>query len=259
MEKISAVIITFNEERNIARCLKSLQEIADEIIVLDSFSNDRTEEICRSFDKVKFFTNTFEEYGKQKNLAVSKATYSLVLSLDADEAVSEPLASSILKIKEKREFDGYYCKRMTNYCGKWIRHGGWYPDAQLRLWDIRKGKWDDSSIHEKVILPDSCKTAFLQGDLLHYSYYSITQHINQVNKYTDLNSELAFARGKKSNLLQIISRQAWKFSLDFIFKGGFLDGYYGFIIAAISSFATFLKYVKLRELGLSRIHNSDKS
>jgi len=138
--KISAVIITFNEEKNIGRCLDSLQKVADEIVVVDSCSNDKTCEICEKYG-VRFIQNRFKGHIEQKNFAMQQAEYDWVLSLDADEVLSLELTDSILKVKKDWVIDGYAFNRLTNYCGTWIRHCGWYPDTKLRLWDKRRGRW----------------------------------------------------------------------------------------------------------------------
>lgn len=247
MIKISAVIITFNEERNIVRCLSSLKNIADEIVVIDSYSTDRTEELCRDFG-VKFIKHPFEGHIQQKTWAVNQATYDIILSLDADEALSETLANSIVAVKNEWQFDGYSFNRLTNYLGKWIKHCGWYPDVKLRLWDRRKGEWGGDNPHDKVIMNDGTKTLKIKGDLFHYSYYSVSQHIQQFNKFTDISAIEAVAKGKKANLFMAIYKGIWKFKRDYFFKLGFLDGYYGFVICAFSAYATFIKYIKIIEL-----------
>jgi glycosyltransferase involved in cell wall biosynthesis len=247
MTKISAVIITFNEERNIERCINSLQDIADEIIVVDSFSTDKTAEICKSFE-IKFIQTQWLGYSKTKNYGNSLATNDYILSIDADEALSEELKNEIYLIKTAEKIaDAYFVKRLTNYCGSWIHHCGWYPDKKLRLWNKQKGKWE-GNIHEEVIMYNNTTASELKNDLLHYSYYSIQQHINQANKFTDLTSAEAFKNGKKSNLFKILFNPIIKFKKDYFLKLGLLDGYHGFVICAISAFATFLKYIKLREL-----------
>lgn len=247
MTKISAVIITLNEERNIERCILSLQDIADEIIVIDSFSNDKTQEICKNFD-VKFFQTKWLGYSDTKNYGNNIASYDYILSVDADEAISEDLKKEIFLIKKSDKIeDAYFMNRLTNYCGSWIHHCGWYPDKKLRLWNKQKGKWE-GNIHEEVKMQADAGISDLKSDLLHYSYYSIQQHINQANKFTDLTAAEAFKNAKKSSLFKIIFNPIVKFIKDYFIKLGFLDGYHGFIICVISSFATFLKYIKLREL-----------
>lgn len=247
MNKISAVIITYNEEINIGRCLESLQGLANEIVVVDSFSTDKTEEICQGYG-VRFIKHPFEGYMEQKNWAAAQATYDHLLSLDADEALSEQLKSSILEVKINWRHDGYSFNRLTNYCGQWIRHLGWYPDRKLRLWDRRKGTWQGKGLHERFVMYADTTTAFINGDLFHYSYYSIRGHIDQVNKFTDIGAATALKNGKRASILMIVLNPLWKFFRDYIVKLGFLDGYYGLVISVISAQATFLKYVKMREL-----------
>ncbi|MCH8317965.1 MAG: glycosyltransferase family 2 protein [Bacteroidetes bacterium] len=243
MKKISAVIITYNEERNIGRCLDSLEGIADDIVVVDSFSTDKTGKICKA-KGVRFVQNKFEGHIEQKNYAITQAQYPHILSLDADEALSEKLKKSILEVKAGWQYDGYYINRLTNYCGKWIRHCGWYPDRKLRLWDSAKGKWGGINPHDKFEMAAGSVTSNLKGDLLHYSFYSIKDHITQVNKFTDISSDALLKKGLKSSLFKIIFNPIVKFTRDYFFKLGFLDGFYGLVICTISAHAKFLKYVK---------------
>ncbi|MTI29248.1 glycosyltransferase family 2 protein, partial [Cytophagales bacterium RKSG123] len=151
MKKISAVIITYNEEKNIQRCLESLKGVVDEIVVVDSLSTDNTKKICEKFD-VHFIENPFEGHIEQKNYAMGCARNDYVLSLDADEALSPKLKESILKVKENWTADFYSFNRLNNYCGQWIRHSGWYPDKKIRLWDRRKGKWGGKNPHDNVVM-----------------------------------------------------------------------------------------------------------
>jgi len=247
MIPLSVVIITFNEEKNIARCIESVQDIADEIIIVDSFSTDRTKEICEKYN-VKFFQQKWSGYTEQKNYANSLSANDLILSLDADEAISEELKKSILKLKstDKQHFVGQV-NRLTNYCGKWIFHCGWYPDRKIRLFNRKTAKWT-GTIHEKLSYPDDIEVIQLKGDLEHYSYHTIGEHIKQADKFTTITALEAFNKGKKSSFIAITVKPKWKFFRDFILKLGFLDGYYGYVICKISSFATFLKYTKLRQL-----------
>jgi hypothetical protein len=138
--------------------------------------------------------------------------------------------------------------RLTNYCGKWIKHGGWYPDKKIRLFNYDEGLWNDSLIHETIVLKNGSPVEHLKGDILHYSYHSVTEHVKQANKFTDLTAYNAFKSGKKSNVFKVIINPQFKFLKDYIIKMGFLDGFYGLVVATISSFATFLKYVKLYQM-----------
>ena len=246
MEKISATIITFNEEQNIERCLNSLQEVADEIIVVDSFSTDRTKEICLSHD-VQFFEREFIDYSEQKNWALKQTSNRIILSIDADEALSEQLKLSILDVKNNWNADAYTFNRLTNFCGKWIRHSGWYPDKQLRLWNKETGRWNGNKIHEKVELKKNAVIKQIKGNLLHYSFYTIQEHINQINKFSELKAEQLHQKGKKTHALKIIFSPLFKFIKHYFFYLGFLDGFYGFVICVNSAHSAFLKQVKLRQ------------
>ncbi|MDK2978758.1 MAG: hypothetical protein PWP52_1472 [Bacteroidales bacterium] len=252
MEKISATIITYNEERNIERCLKSLQEVADEIVVVDSFSKDNTQSICKKYN-VTLFENPFEGYSQQKRYAVEKSNYNIILSLDADEALSNQLKESILSVKKARKLDAYKCNRITNFCGKWIRYGGWYPDKQLRLWDKRKADWNQNKIHEKIELYSDSEIGQLKGDLLHYSYYTIGEYIHQINKYSELKAESLKAKGKKANIYTLLLKPFITFLINYFLKRGFLDGYYGFVLSISSGYATFITYVKLKQKSIDKI------
>lgn len=245
--KLSVVILTFNEEKNIARCLDSVRIIADDVVVVDSFSTDKTKTIVEE-KGARFITHKFEGHIEQKNWAITQAKYPHILSLDADEALDPQLQQAILSIKSSWTYDGYQMNRLTNYCGKWIKHTGWYPDTKLRLWDSRKGQWTGINPHDEYKLQSGSTIKHLKGDLLHYSYYSIEGHIKQVNLFTEIGAKAAFKNGKRSNMLKILLSPIVKFIRDYIIKRGFLDGYYGFIISAISAHASFLKYVKLREI-----------
>ena len=241
---ISAVIITFNEERNIERCLRSLQGIADEMVVVDSFSGDRTEEICRSFG-ASFLKRAFTDYSDQKQWAAEQAHFDHILSLDADEALSETLRESILSVKNNWQADGYTFNRLTNYCGRWIYHCGWYPDAKLRLWNRNQGRWNGLKIHESVEMKPQATVAHLKGDLLHYSYYSIQQHRQQIIKFTDMAAGELAEKGVTASVAEAVIKSAWKFVRDYFFKLGFLDGSAGFTISRLSAYATYLKYRKI--------------
>lgn len=245
MDKISAVIITKNEERNIGRCLKSLEGIADEIIVIDSFSTDDTQKICNEYG-VKFIEKEFIDYSSSKNYGNSIAKHSFIMSVDADEELSTELRESIALAKLDLKEDGYFVNRRNNYCGQWIYHCGWYPDTKLRLFKKSKAKWE-GKIHETLKL-SSHSTKPLLGDLLHYSYLTIYEHASKVNLFTELQAKDLFERRKKVTILKIIIAPLFEFLKKYIFKKGFLDGYYGFVISAMSSYYIFYKYAKLRSL-----------
>ena len=256
--QISAVIITYNEARNIGRCLDSLQGIADEVVVVDSYSTDTTKAICLSHG-IRFLEHPFDGYTEQKNFAAAQAKFPYVLSLDADEALSDELRQSILAIKQKAEIaaDAYSMHRLTMYCGRWIRHSGWYPDTKVRLYEKSKGEWFGRKIHEYVRLKPDAQKVHLEGDILHYSFYTVDQHMATVNKFSTLKAELLFEKGKRSSLLQIFFSPVFKFFRDYIWKAGFLDGFQGLLIAINSAHGVFLKYAKLRIMHKHKNADSD--
>jgi len=252
MNKLSVVIITLNEGKNIARCLDSVKGLADEIIVVDSFSTDDTKSICLHY-AVNFIEHPFEDYINQKNWALSQATHDFVLSLDADEALSPRLQNSIMKEKERFQQDGYKMNRMTSYLGKWIRHGSWYPDCKLRLINRHKGKWTGLNPHDRLELQHGCAIKHLKGDILHYSYYSLEEHIAQFDKFTTLSAIQLHREGKKSGYYKLIFSPLAIFFKGFFLKFAFLDGYYGITICFIDAFSSFLKYAKLKELNKKNV------
>jgi glycosyltransferase involved in cell wall biosynthesis len=247
MTPISAVIITYNEEKNIGRCLDSLKGVADEVIVVDSFSTDKTEEICVEAG-AQMYWNAFEGYAQQKSWAIEKATHNYILSLDADEVLSDCLRDAILQVKKDMKADAYDLKRLTDYCGTWVRHCGWYPDVKTRLFDKRKARWAGPEVHEHLELEKGALKFRLKGNLLHYSFHSIDQHIATVNKFSGLKAEALGRKGKKASVFKMIVKPPLKFFKIYILKAGFLDGFAGFCIAVNSAHGDFLKYAKLKHL-----------
>ncbi len=243
MVKISAAIITFNEEENIERCIKSLIPVVDEIVVLDSFSTDKTEEICKSHN-VHFSQHNFDGHIQQKNRVLEYTSNEFVLSVDADEVLSPELARSIMKIKDNPTADGYYFNRLNYYCGKWIKHGDWYPDRKLRLWKKSKGKWGGSNPHDTFIMDDNLKLQYLKGDLFHYTYNTIEQHIKQADKFSTIGAAQICESKINVSVITLILHPFWRFLRSYIFRLGFLDGYRGFAVSIISSTETYLKYLK---------------
>jgi glycosyltransferase involved in cell wall biosynthesis len=246
MVKISVIIITFNEEKNIERCLLSVKDIADEIIIVDSFSTDRTEEIAAHFN-VRFIKNKFEGHIQQKNVALDLTSYNYVLSLDADEELSQKLRSEILKIKENWKYDAYCFIRRTRFYNKWIRFGDWYPDRKLRLWDKTKGRWGGINPHDRVIMNTRTSKCKVKGYLLHYYYNDTTEHAEQLNYFATIAAREYYHMGRKASLITILVHSGWRFFRAYFLKGGFLDGSVGYIVARYYSFYTFLKYTKLRQ------------
>ncbi|MCF8304579.1 MAG: glycosyltransferase family 2 protein [Bacteroidales bacterium] len=247
MPAISVVIIALNEEKNIGRCLQSVQPIADEIIVVDSGSTDNTASISKK-NGAKVLQHPFKDFADQKNFANSKASHDHILSIDADEALSEELTRSVKNIKTGWQFDAYQIKRLTNYCGKWIRHCGWYPDPKIRIFNRRAARWEGKGIHEELVLQPGVTFGKLKGDLLHYSFSSIEQHMNTINRFSSLAAKDMFERGKKVPALKKFLKPISTFLRMYIFRLGFLDGFHGFVICVNSAHSSFLKMVKLHNL-----------
>jgi|WetSurMetagenome_2_1015567.scaffolds.fasta_scaffold32266_2 glycosyltransferase involved in cell wall biosynthesis len=254
MPKISAVIITYNEESFIDKCLASIDGIADEIIVVDSFSTDSTEEVCKKYN-VKFVKHEFGGYRDQKNFAIGLAAYNNILSLDADEALSDRLRESILSVKntDKWEYDGYRFNRRNNFCGKWIRFSEWYPDRQLRLFHASDGKWGELNLHEKFIMSNGASIGKLEGDLLHWPFTTIEDHTDKMEKYSLIGAEEFYKAGKKANIFTPYIHLVWGFFRSYIIKGGFLDGRDGYQICSIYAKSAFRKYQMLRQYNKNRV------
>jgi glycosyltransferase involved in cell wall biosynthesis len=250
MEKLSVVIISLNEEKNIGRCIDSVQGIADEILLLDSFSTDQTTSIAETKGAI-VKREVFQGYMQQINRAAELASHDYILSLDADEALDPWLAESILKEKENFTFRAYRMNRFSNYCGKFIRHGSWYPDTKTRLFDRRVAHWGGVNPHYKIVLNEKFPVKHLRGNILHYSYYTISEHTAQNNKFSTLAAESLFEKGKRTSLFNIVARPFWAFFTSYVIRAGFLDGLFGFVIAVQISHLTFLKHLKLYLLSKS--------
>lgn len=248
--KISVVIITYNEEDRLEDALKSSLAIADELVVVDSFSTDRTLEIAEKY-QARIFRNKFMDYGTQKNFAMNKAAHEWILNLDADERVSDLLAESILRLKGQSGFDadGFLIKRKTAYLGRWIRHSGWYPDKKLRLFRKSQSRWE-GRIHERLVL--SGKLSQLDGEILHYTYRNISDHIQRINRYSTMQAEDIVRKNKKMLSLRLLLLPPITFLRFYVWKAGILDGFPGFIIALVSSWGTALKYIKALEIKRGR-------
>jgi glycosyltransferase involved in cell wall biosynthesis len=247
MIQLSAIIITFNEEEHLEKCLKSLNGIADEIVVVDSFSTDKTLEICKQFD-VKIIKQEFLGYKEQKNFALKQAKYDYILSLDGDEALSETLKLSILETKKNWIYDGYYFHRLNNYCGQWIKHSDWYPDRKLRLFKKDSGSWQGLNPHDSYKLNNPKSRGKLKGNLLHWIFSSYSEHNQKIEKFSTIAAQAYYDIGKKSSIWKIIYRPTWAFFKAYVLRLGFLDGFNGLVICVQTYNVTFLKYIKLREL-----------
>jgi len=245
--KVSATIITLNEERNIDRCIRSLKDVVDEIIVLDSHSTDNTEKICVEHGVV-FKKRDWEGYSASKNHLNKLAQYDYILSIDADEALDDELKNSILELKKLNDPEVYTVNRLTNYCGKWIKHSGWYPDVKLRLFPKTGCYWEGEFVHEELVYPCNLTIEPLAGHLEHYSYYSFKEHRERADKYSTLTAKKMHKAGKKASIAKPYLSGLGRFISMYFIKAGFLDGKMGFKIAWISAQSNVFKYKELRRL-----------
>jgi glycosyltransferase involved in cell wall biosynthesis len=243
--KISAVIISYNEEANIGRCIDSLLSVADEIIVVDSFSTDRTREICIERG-VRFIQNQFKGHIQQKNFALMQAQNDFVLALDADEFLSEELIVSIREVKLDSTHQAYSMNRLSSYQGKWIHVTDWYPDRKLRLWNKNIGTWGGINPHDKVVLNQRLRVKHLNGVILHHAYANVNELLEKAHKYSSIFAEEMRYR-LSSSTFKIIYKSIFTFFRNYFFKFGFLRGYEGLVISYTNATYTFYKYAKLRE------------
>jgi len=240
--KISAVIITLNEEENIQECIDSVKDVVDEIVVVDSFSIDKTEEICRN-NGVKFLQHKWEGYGSQKNWGNQQATYDYILSLDADERISDGLKNAILVVKKKWQYDVYSVNRLTYFHEQRIKYG-LYPDRQLRLFDRRKTQWNDNRVHERIITGRGVKLKRINKDILHFPNTNIHEQINTLNNNSTLSAQNSYDIGKKISFFKLIFSPTFAFVKSYFLKLGFLEGAYGLVFCLNLAHYRFLKYAK---------------
>jgi glycosyltransferase involved in cell wall biosynthesis len=245
MNRLSACVITLNEERRLARALASLGPIADEIIVVDSGSTDNTEAIARNAG-AQFFTRAWTNYAEQKNFAAEQAGNEWVFSLDADEELSAPLQTSLLDWKQRvPQFQAYEFSRRAWYLGAWIRHSGWYPDFQRRLYRREAAKFS-GIVHEALRFTGA--PGRLNGDILHYTIDTFAEHEDKVARYTTLAAQQMFAAGRTSWRGAQWFGTPWSWLQNYFLRGGILDGYRGALIAQMAARSVRLKYGKLGEL-----------
>ncbi len=243
MDKISAVIITLNEEDNILRCLESLRNVADEILVADSGSEDNTVKVCQEWGAhVEEFK--WEGYAETKNRANSMTAFDYILSIDADEALSAELTESLLICKKQGLSGAYECNRLTCYCGKWIRHCGWYPDRKVRLFPKNKAKWVGDHVHEVLVCDLDLTISRIGGDLLHYSYTSLEDHYKRSELYAALGAEKLHERKVKALRFKAVFSPLLRFIRMYFFQLGFLDGVMGWHVCRNISREVRLKYRK---------------
>jgi glycosyltransferase involved in cell wall biosynthesis len=249
MMKISATIITFNEERNIARVIESLR-CCEEILVLDSGSNDRTVEIAGKLG-ARVEEASWHGYAAQKNIAAELATYDWILSLDADESLSEALEAEIWHIKKAgAKYQGYTMPRMAQYLGRWILHSGWYPDRKVRLFDRRKARWVGEFVHESVRVDGP--VGHLESNLLHFTCSSLSEHLRTMDSYTTLAAQEMVTRGQSLGFARLLLDPPWTIFRTYVLKLGFLDGLEGLSIAYMAGLYNFVKYAKARAMSPGR-------
>ncbi len=246
--KISAVIIALNEEKNIARAISSV-EWADEIVVVDSGSTDATRQIAAELG-ARVIEQEWLGFGRQKQFAVDAAANDLIFSLDADEEATQALGEEIRRtIDNGNASAGYKIPRLAIYAGREIRHGGWYPDRQLRLFDRRKGRWSEDVIHESFRVDAGLAVGDLKSDLLHFTCENITEHAHMIQeRYAPLSATAMYASGKKASVLKITAAPVFSFLRDYILRAGFLDGPQGLIIAGFGAYNVFLKNALLWQM-----------
>ncbi len=243
--KISATIITCNEERKIARAIESLR-CCDEILVVDSGSTDRTVEIAQKLD-ARVIESPWPGYSKQKNLAAAQAANDWILSLDADETLSEALEGEIWQLRKNGpEYDAYTMPRMAQYLGRWILHSGWYPDRKVRLYHRDKATWVGEFVHESVKV--SGTVGHLKSNILHYTCESLSEHLRTLDRYTTLAAQELVSSGQPAAWHKLIVEPGWAFLRTYLFQLGFLDGLEGLMIAHMAALYTFLKYAKARNM-----------
>ena len=247
--KISATIITYNEERNISRVIESLR-CCDEIVVVDSGSSDRTTEIAGKLG-ARVVESNWRGFAGQKNYASETAAHDWILSLDADESLSEALEGEIWQIKKNGpKFDGYTMPRLAQYLGRWILHSGWYPDRKVRLFDRRRAKWVGEHVHESVIVQGPI--GHLKSNILHFTCSSLSEHLKTMDRYTTLAAEQLIGDKKKIGWPQLLLDPPVTFFQTYVLRGGFLDGMEGLAIAYMAAMYNFLKYAKARNMAPRR-------
>jgi len=242
--KISATIVTLNEERNLPRALETL-DCVDEVVVVDSGSTDRTRDTALRYG-ARVIEHEWPGYAAQKNFAAAQASYDWILSLDADEALSETLSAEIMRLKrDGPRAAGYRMPRRAQYLGRWILHSGWYPDHKLRLYDRRRGRWTGDYVHESVQVDGPVE--LLRADLLHYTCDSLSQHLKTLDRYTTLAAQELRAHGHRANPARLLLAPPWTFLKTYLLQQGFRDGHQGLLISAMAAWYVFLKWAKTME------------
>lgn len=252
MEKISGVIITYNEEKRIEDCLKSLLPFCDEIILVDSFSTDLTLEIASKYTS-KIFQRKFDTYVTQKDYATSLAENKWVFWIDADERVSDDLIQAILQLKtDGFKADGYMINRLSYYINGFYKYGGWYPDAKVRLFNKNYGNWGGEDPHDKIIMKSGARIGKIGKDVIHFSYRDLDHQIEKMNQFSSRSANEKVKAGQQLIVFHMVFNTIFKFVKCYIFQGGFLAGTKGLINSVINAFYVFSKYAKLWEMKNSK-------
>jgi glycosyltransferase involved in cell wall biosynthesis len=242
---ITATIITVDEERNIARAIESLR-CCDEVLIVDSGSVDRTVELAQNLG-ARVIEANWRGFAGQKNWAAEQATHDWVLSLDADEALSEALEGEIWNLRKNGpQYDAYTMPRLAQYLGRWILHSGWYPDRKIRLYDRRKAKWVGDFVHESV--ESTGRVGHLDSSILHFTCESLSEHLKTMDRYTTLAAQELAARKTPIGARRLVADPVWAFLKTYLVQRGFLDGFEGLTIAYMAALYTFLKYAKARNM-----------
>lgn len=260
MIKITVILITYNAAAHLEKCLDSVTW-ADEIIVLDSGSSDATLEICRKYTKKVYLSEDWQGFGVQKNRVLAYAQGEWVLSLDADEVISEDLQFEIQQAIQDTEFTAFKISRLSRLMGRWIRHSGWQPDYVTRLFRRECARFSDDLVHEKLEVQRG-KVGTLHSQMLHYTYDSLEQLIEKTNRYSTDSAKMLYAKGQPSSLNKAIFHGVWAFLRTYLLRRGFLDGREGFLIAVAQAEVTFYRYVKLSYLNNNQLDKnlpSDKN
>jgi len=244
--EITAVIITYNEERRLEDALKSLAGVVSEIVVVDCHSTDDTVKIARLFtDRV--FERAWTNFADQKNFANEKAVHPWIFSLDADERVSPELRIELLGLRAAEPaVDAFSIPRQVYYLGRWIRHSGWYPDRKTRLFRKTKAHWEGEYVHERLVVDG--RTGKLHGAIHHFTYRNIHEHLARINTFSDLGAQKLYAKKKKARWYHLTCLPFFRFVRAYVWKRGFLDGFPGLVISALTAYALFVRYAKLREI-----------
>lgn len=258
MAEISVTIISLNEEKNIERAILSAKKISRDIVVVDSYSTDKTKEICL-LHGVNFIEKDWLGYGAQKNFAAQLCKNNWIFSLDADEEISDNLAKEINQLLLADEDIIFATKRLNNFCGKWIRFGLWGRDKVHRFYNKNFVQWDNNPVHENLIFSPDTKVQILSEKLLHYSFHSEEELKSRAKKYATLSAQKMKEEGVKSNFVKLYLNPAYKFFVNYFIRLGFIDGKEGFVIARHISYETFLKYKLLKTLQTNQPINENRT